>query len=123
MYPHHPTYYFLIDRDHHDIDFINRSWYNFPDPNTHNLLIWRKREIENYFLEPNWLNMIQGKQVFTEVAQSSCFRVEEANGTVLQGYQKIGEIVKELLRKPDNVQPTDFVELKKLITKRIDEPN
>lgn len=236
LYPHHPTYYFLIDRDHHDIDFINRSWCNFPDPKTHNLLIWRKREIENYFLEPSylvqseflrvqvkqsdleqkilqsankrlfldianhviisiredlktnwiekfsnpddfsskeialkklkhncrfpqhrtnvgkkisvreierrfskhlrvmtggrdqpvfgvgdWLNMVQGKQVFAEIAQSSFFRVEAADGTVLQGHQKINEIVKELLRKPDNVQPTDFVELKQLITKRIDE--
>ena len=70
----------------------------------------------------DWLDMIQGKQVFAEVAQSSCFRVEAANGTVLQGYQKINEIVKELLRKPNNVQPTDFVKLKQLITERIDDP-
>ena len=235
LYPHHPTYYFLIDRDHQDIDSINRSWCNFPDPQTHNLLIWRKREIENYFLEPSylvhsefcqveqndleqkilhsakkrlfldianhviisireelktnwiekfsnpddfsskeialerlkhdsrfsqhrtnlgkkisvrererrfskhfnamtggqdqlalgvgdWLDMVQGKQVFAEVAHYSCFRVEAADGTVLQGRQKINEIVKELLRKPDNIQPEDFVELKQLITKRINEP-
>lgn len=218
LYPHHSTYYFLIDRDHHDIDFINRSWCNFPDPKTHNLLIWRKREIENYFLEPSylvhsefrqvkqndleqkilqsankrlfldianhviisireelktnwikkfsnpddfsskeialeklkhdsrfsqhrtnlgkkisvreierrfskhlkvmtggrdqlsfgvgdWLDLVQGKQVFAAVAQSSCFRVEAADGTVLKGHQKINEIVKELLRKPDDIQP------------------
>ena len=23
LYPHHPTYYFLIDRDYHNIDCIN----------------------------------------------------------------------------------------------------
>jgi len=55
LYPHHPTYYFLIDRDHHLDDFINRCWCNFPDPSTHNLLVWRLREIENYFLEPEYL--------------------------------------------------------------------
>lgn len=55
LHPFHPTYYFLIDRDHHDDDFISRCWENFPDPQTHNLLIWKYREIENYFLEPDYL--------------------------------------------------------------------
>ena len=55
LFSYHPTYYFLIDRDHHDNDFINRCWGNFPDPTTHNLLVWRRREIENYFLEPEYL--------------------------------------------------------------------
>lgn len=55
LYPHHPTYYFLIDRDHHTDAFIEKCWNNFPDPDTHNLLVWRKREIENYFLDPNYL--------------------------------------------------------------------
>jgi hypothetical protein len=55
LHPFHPTYYFLIDRDHHDDDFINQCWDNFPDERTHNLLIWKYREIENYFLEPDYL--------------------------------------------------------------------
>ena len=55
LHPHHPTYYFLIDRDHHEHDFVERCWKNFPDPDTHNLLVWRRREIENYFLEPRYL--------------------------------------------------------------------
>ena len=63
LHPHHPTYYFLIDRDHHDNDFIDRCWCNFPDPDTHNLLIWRRREIENYFLEPNYLVQSQFCQI------------------------------------------------------------
>lgn len=29
---------------------------NFPDQETHNLLVWRRREIENYFLEPEYLS-------------------------------------------------------------------
>ena len=52
---YHPTYYFLIDRDHHKDDFVERCWNNFPDPMTPNLLVWRRREIENYFLDPTYL--------------------------------------------------------------------
>ena len=63
LHPHHQKYYFLIDRDHHKIDFINRCWHNFPDSNTHNLLIWRRREIENYFLESDYLVQSQFCQV------------------------------------------------------------
>lgn len=63
LFIHHPTYYFLIDRDHHDGDFIERCWKNFPDPGTHNLLVWRRREIENYFLEPAYLFQSQYCQV------------------------------------------------------------
>lgn len=55
LFSYHPTYYFLIDRDHHDNDFIDQCWGNFPDPKTQNLLVWRRREIENYFLEPDYL--------------------------------------------------------------------
>lgn len=53
LYPTHPRYYFLIDRDHHLTDeSIDNYWRNFPDPNTNNLLVWRRKELENYFLEP-----------------------------------------------------------------------
>ncbi len=52
---HHPRYYFLIDRDHYDDNFVERSWENFPDPDADNLLVWRRREIENYFLDPPFL--------------------------------------------------------------------
>jgi hypothetical protein len=55
LFSYHPTYYFLIDRDHHHGDFIDRCWGNFPNPDTHNLLVWRRREIENYFLDPAYL--------------------------------------------------------------------
>lgn len=52
---YHPTYYFLIDRDHYDDSFVDKCWDDFPDPKTNNLLIWRRREIENYFLDPDYL--------------------------------------------------------------------
>ena len=59
LHPSHPDYYFLIDRDHHDDDFVERSWDSFPDPGMQNLLVWRKREIENYFLDPEYLSYSQ----------------------------------------------------------------
>ncbi|KKZ14116.1 MAG: hypothetical protein TH68_05685 [Candidatus Synechococcus spongiarum 142] len=52
---HHPRYYFLIDRDHHDDQFVEQSWTNFPNPDEGNILVWRRREIENYFLDPPFL--------------------------------------------------------------------
>lgn len=55
LHAHHPEYYFLIDRDHCPDDLVERSWRNFPDPATSNLLIWRRREFENYFLTPEYL--------------------------------------------------------------------
>jgi hypothetical protein len=56
LYQTHPNSYFLIDRDHHVSDEkIEEYWTNFPDPNTSNLLVWRRRELENYFLEPSFL--------------------------------------------------------------------
>lgn len=56
LHNYHPEYYFLIDRDHQDEAFVESCWRNFPDPDTHNLLVWRRREIENYFLEPEYLS-------------------------------------------------------------------
>lgn len=52
---HHPSYYFLIDRDDQDVQSVERSWTDFPDPDTHNVIIWRKRELENYFIDPDYL--------------------------------------------------------------------
>ncbi len=56
LHPHHPDYYFLIDRDaHHSDEAVNASWNRFPDETKDNLLIWRRRELENYFLDPAYL--------------------------------------------------------------------
>jgi hypothetical protein len=65
LFSYHPTYYFLMDRDHNDDDFVESCWGNFPDPSTNNLLVWRRREIENYFLDPEYL--VQSK--FCKVSQ------------------------------------------------------
>ena len=56
LHAHHPRYYFLIDRDHHrNEDFVESSWIDFPDESKHNLIVWKKKEIENYFLDPDYL--------------------------------------------------------------------
>ena len=55
MFPYHPTYYFLVDRDHHDDRTVERSWERFPDPDCSNILIWRRRELENYFIDPEYI--------------------------------------------------------------------
>ena len=55
LHQFHPNYYFLVDRDHHDYDFVEQCWSNFPEAGKRNLLVWRQREIENYFLDPDYL--------------------------------------------------------------------
>lgn len=55
LHRHHREYYFLIDRDHCDDAEVARSWENFPGPATKNILVWRRRELENYFLIPEYL--------------------------------------------------------------------
>jgi hypothetical protein len=65
LHTHHPDYFFIADMDHFDKNFVDSIWDKFPDPSSHNLLIWRKREIENYFIEPSFL------------AQSECFTSRE----------------------------------------------
>jgi hypothetical protein len=55
LHRHHPEYYFLIDRDHCDDATVERSWQKFPDPDTSNILLWRRRELENYFIIPEYL--------------------------------------------------------------------
>ncbi|MDM8522962.1 hypothetical protein QUF80_06270 [Desulfococcaceae bacterium HSG8] len=231
LHPFHPTYYFLVDRDHHhDDDIVNHYWDNFPDPKTHNLLVWKYQEIENYFLEPDylvysdflvlgrnaledkirllcqqrlyldvanhvivsireelkknwiqkftnpaefstrdqaliklhntdafetfksdvaidkddierrfddilnimtngseqlefgkgkWLEMIQGKKVFSQVINSNCFRVKNLEGNLLQGKDKINQVAKNLLRKEIAKQPDDFQKLKTLVEDRL----
>jgi hypothetical protein len=76
LHKHHPQYYFLIDRDHHDDTVVENSWRNFPDPSEWNLLIWKRRELENYFLDPRysreskWLNA--SEEELREVVRKTC---------------------------------------------------
>lgn len=51
----HPEYWFIRDRDDLDDDVVAETWASFPDPARDNLLVWRRKELESYFLEPAWL--------------------------------------------------------------------
>lgn len=55
LHASHPHYWFVIDRDEWDDTAVDTAWKNFPDPNANNLLIWRRKELESYFLEPAWI--------------------------------------------------------------------
>ncbi len=110
LHPFHPTYYFLIDRDHHDDDFINRCWDNFPDEQTHNLLIWKYREIENYFLEPDYLSCSDflkvTKQVLTNKIKQLCqerLYLDAANHVIVSIRE---ELKRNWIQKFTN--PSDF---------------
>ncbi len=51
----HPTCFFLVDRDHRGDEEVEATWRDFPQADTSNLLIWRRRELENYFILPDYL--------------------------------------------------------------------
>ena len=55
LHAFHPQYWFVIDRDDWDDATVDDSWNGFPDPKENNLLIWRRKELESYFLEPAWV--------------------------------------------------------------------
>jgi hypothetical protein len=51
----YPSYYFLIDRDDQDQQTVDKSWQSFPNLDDYNMLIWHKRELENYFIDPDYI--------------------------------------------------------------------
>lgn len=93
---HHPSYYFLIDRDDNDDLTVEKSWNSFPDLSQHNLLIWKKRELENYFIEPTYLanssflktNLDDlEKRILAECNQR--IFIDAANFTILHLHRKV----------------------------------
>ncbi len=98
LYKHHPNYYFLIDRDHYDDQFVEKSWKRFPDPNSYNLLIWRRRELENYFLIPEYLiksqydpvSLEKLRQTIKSKAQERLY-LDAANQVIVSIREKVKE--------------------------------
>ena len=65
-----------------------------------------------------WIEMTQGKKVFSQVINSNCFRVTDSDGNLLQGKDKINQVAKNLLRKEISKLPEDFRNLKTLVEER-----
>ncbi|MDP2097938.1 MAG: hypothetical protein U1D70_04090 [Methylobacter sp.] len=91
----HPAYYFLIDRDDQDQTTVDQSWAKFPDPTAFNMLIWRKRELENYFIDPDYIEkssfLKPGIDVRQRILDVCCSRLflDAANLTLLYLNRKL----------------------------------
>ncbi|MCX7047681.1 MAG: hypothetical protein NTX50_19625 [Candidatus Sumerlaeota bacterium] len=107
LYRYHPDYYFLIDRDHYEDEFVEKCWDNFPAPETPNLLIWRKREIENYFLASDYLLQskycVAGEQklrsVITKHASARLF-LDTANQVIIEIRERLKQNWIQLFENP-----------------------
>lgn len=106
----HPSYYFLIDRDDQDIENVEKSWTNFPNSTTHNMVIWRKRELENYFIDPAYIE----KSEFLRVTPSMLRQriLDECNRRLfLDAANLTLSALKRSIRiqfAPDFTNPTNF---------------
>jgi hypothetical protein len=90
LHQFHPQYWFVIDRDDWDDAVVNASWANFPDPTKDNLLIWRRKELESYFLEPVWAcNSRYTKPVTTPVALQSWLAAEANKVLLLEAANRV----------------------------------
>ena len=84
LHPFHPNYYFLIDRDHHDDDFVERCWRNFPNEDELNLIGFGGEEkLENYFLEPSYL--AHSKYIVADVDRLREGILERAQREIVSG--------------------------------------
>lgn len=112
LHPFHPSYWFIRDRDDLDDAFVEGTWAGFPDPERKNLIVWRRKELENYFLEPTWLILSQYlKPKFTQMRVEELLvenarrrlYLEAANRTLLSARNQIkrssGGLLKESLTR------------------------
>jgi hypothetical protein len=105
----HPSYYFLIDRDDQDLTLVEAYWANFPDPTTHNLLIWRKREVENYFIEPDYIAQSTYLKVTLPVLRAAILKeankrvfMDAVNLVIMSLHREVGRPFALHFRNPDD---------------------
>lgn len=109
LFRHHPTYYFLIDRDHYDDETVERTWKQFPDPERSNILIWRRRELENYFIIPEYAALSQycrdAGKLRHEVLRCCRQRVyfDAANAVLAQVREELKQNWITLFTNPDEI--------------------
>ena len=107
---HHSCYYFVIDRDDQPDQTVEQSWDKFPDPNAYNMIIWRKRELENYFIESEYLkysSYIKSGFTITDIEKCILQKCNErlffdaANLTILALNRKLKQNPLSTFRNPD----------------------
>lgn len=67
----------------------------------------------------DWLHLLRGKKILSQVIHSECFRVTANDGTNIQGKEKLNKIVKELIRINNHPLPEDFCILKEMIERKV----
>lgn len=98
LHTDHPHYYFLIDRDAQSDETVQRSWVNFPDPTRNNLIIWQRKEIENYFIDPDFVTksefFIGERQAYIERLQQEAGKriyFEAVNRVIIEIREQLKE--------------------------------
>jgi hypothetical protein len=137
LHKHHPDYYFLIDRDHYDDRYVEQCWNNFPDPAISNLLIWRRREIENYFLIPEYITKSQwlsvsADKIYAHIIQHCKERIylDAANQVIISVREKLKKNWITLFTKPQEInnkesaikklaEAGEFLSYEKLVSKTV----
>ncbi|ARN57135.1 hypothetical protein [Sedimentisphaera salicampi] len=116
LHKYHPYYFFLIDKDfHHKDEFVEKCWKNFPKKDAHNMLIWKKRQIENYFLIPEYLfeskylngNKSELENKIKDEAQKRIY-LEIANSVLVDIREQIKEKWIEIFNDPSEFVNKDF---------------
>ena len=69
-----------------------------------------------------WRERVRGKEVLKHVMQT-CFRIQSADGTLLQGDLRIREVARALVKGPLEQQPDDLRALHELLRTRIGAPH
>ena len=118
------NYYFLIDRDHHDDDAVEKTWRGFPDPERSNLLIWPRRELENYFIIPEYLLRSEWvscspedvRRTILAEAQKRVY-LDAANTVIIETRESLKERWVDVFRSSEGFETSDAA-LSKLVNMR-----
>ena len=82
IHEHNSDYLFLIDRDHFGMNEVNKLRKNFNEEGKPNILMWKLREIENYFLNPGFLTKFKNLNLndtnVNKLKQMICNKIRES---------------------------------------------
>lgn len=106
----HPNYYFVIDRDSRSEEYVENSWNGFLSPAKPNLAVWRKRELESYFLDPAYLSrsdyVVKKREDLEQNILAHARRrvfLDIANGVIETVRERLKKTWIRRLRNPDRV--------------------